>query len=324
MGRRARRTNWRPKFAVDVAIFVAFAAGALYLGARFIPVTRSSDVAHYSAMRGHHGPVSSGKHAPGHGASAKPSSTAQSSPSTAPSLSPEQSAPPTPANPPGSVPSTPAWSPITSVSPGNVSCHYRQDTWSGNASSVGYSAGEIRATNGDLSSYSVVLNAHPGTTEVVGYPSEQCVTYSALSSKLASSFDITPPANSSGLDYEYAYDIWLTTAAAATAGNWSNDLELMIWTYVNGQVPSGSVAATLSDGSKVWVSGSDTTGTVSVVLPRNETTGTINIASIISQLTALGYVSAADTGILDVEFGIEAPYGGGQTFAVNGFSMTAG
>ena len=309
---------------MGAAIFVAFAAGAFYLGARLIPVTRSSDVAHYSAIRGHHAPGSNGKHAPSHGASARPSSTAPPSPSAAPSVSPKQSAPATPTNPPPSASSAPGWSPITSVSAGNVSCHYQQDTWSGNASSVGYSAAEIRATNGDLSSFSVVLNAHPGTTAVVGYPSEQCVTYSALSSKLASSFDITPPANSSGLDYEYAYDIWLTTAAAATTNNWSNDLELMIWTYVHGQVPSGSVAATLSDGSKVWVSGSNSTGTVSVVLPRNETTGTINIASIISQLKALGYVSAADTGILDVEYGIEAPYGGGQTFAVNGFSVTSG
>ncbi|MGH3303397.1 MAG: GH12 family glycosyl hydrolase domain-containing protein, partial [Streptosporangiaceae bacterium] len=205
-------------------------------------------------------------------------------------------------------------SPITSVPAGNVSCSYRQDTWSGDASSVGYSADETQATNGDLASYSVLLNAHPGTTEVVGYPSEQCILYSALSSSLTSSFDIRPPANSSRLDYEYAYDIWVTTAQAATSYNWSNDLELMIWTYVNGQVPSGSDVATLTDGSKVWMSGNSTTGTVSVVLPKNESIGTVDIAGVISQLKARGYITAADNGILDVEYGIEAPYGGGQTF----------
>jgi hypothetical protein len=148
--------------------------------------------------------------------------------------------------------------------------------------------------------------------------------YRAIPTTLTSSFNITPPADSSGLDYEYAYDIWLTSSSAATAADWSNDLELMIWTYVNGQVPAGSVAATLSDGSKVWVRGDNTTGTVSVVLPQNETSETVNIASIISQLKSLGYITSADTGILDVEYGIEAPYGGGQTFAVNGFSVTAG
>jgi hypothetical protein len=204
-----------------------------------------------------------------------------------------------------------------------VSCNYQTDTWSGDASSVGYSASEKQASNGNLASFSVVLNANKGTTEVVGYPSDQCITYSALPSTLTSSFDISPPASSSGLDYEYAYDIWLTTASAAENNNWNNDLELMIWNYVNGQVPAGSVAGTLSDGSKVWVAGNNSTGTVSVVLPKNETSATINIASVISQLKAGGWVTSADNGILDVEYGIEAPYGGGKTFGVNGFSVTS-
>jgi len=182
---------------------------------------------------------------------------------------------------------------------------------------------KTQATNGDLASFTVILNANKGNTEVVGYPSDQCILYEALPSTLTSSFDQTPPANSSGLDYEYAYDIWLTTASAATSYNWSNDLELMIWTNVNGQVPAGSVVGTLSDGSKVWVRGNNTTGTVSVVLPKNETIGTVDLASIISQLKSKGYITSADTGILDVEYGIEAPYGGGQTFKVNGFSVTS-
>jgi hypothetical protein len=204
-----------------------------------------------------------------------------------------------------------------------VACNYGPDTWSGDASSVGYSVSENSATNGDLASFSVNLNANKGNTEVVGYPSVQCLVYKAIPSTLTSSFDITPPADSSGLDYEYAYDIWLTTASAAAASNWNNDLELMIWTYVNGQQPAGSVAGTLSDGSKVWVRGNNSTGTVSVVLPKNETSGTVDIGSIISQLRADGYITSADTGDLDVEYGIEAPYGGGQTFKVNGFSVTA-
>ncbi len=97
----------------------------------------------------------------------------------------------------------------------------------------------------------------------------------------------------------------------------------MIWTYVNGQVPSGSDVATLTDGSKVWMSGNSTTGTVSVVLPKNESIGTVDIAGVISQLKARGYITAADNGILDVEYGIEAPYGGGQTVGGNAFSVTA-
>ncbi len=202
-----------------------------------------------------------------------------------------------------------------------VSCDYQVDTWSGDASSVGYSVDKLSSTNGNPASYSVKIDANKGTTEVVGYPSVQCLLYSAMPSTLTSSFNITPPAASSGLDYEYAYDIWLDTAANAEKPDWSGQFELMIWNYVNGQVPAGSEKGTLSDGSKVYVRGTDTAGTVSVVLPQNETKGTVDIASIVSQLKAKGYISSIENGILDVEYGIEAPYGGGQTFTVNSLSV---
>jgi hypothetical protein len=182
---------------------------------------------------------------------------------------------------------------------------------------------ELSDANGKSASFSVRLNAHPGTTEVVGYPSDQCLIYSALPGSLTSSYHVTPPANSSGLDYEFAYDIWLTSASAASSSNWDNDLELMIWTHVNGQRPAGSKVASLGDGSAVWFAGNkgSNSGMVSVVLPPNATSGTVNIASIIAQLKSLGYVPSSDNGILDVEYGIEAPYGGGNTFAVNAFSV---
>ncbi len=167
------------------------------------------------------------------------------------------------------------------------------------------------------------LNANHGTTEVVGYPSDQCLIFSALPHSLTSSYRVTPPANSSGLDYEFAYDIWLTSAPAAASYNWNNDLELMIWTYVNGQRPAGSRAVTLHDGSAVWFAGTmgSNDSTVSVVLPSNTTSGTVDIAGIVAQLKARGYIPSSDDGILDVEYGIEAPYGGGNTFAVNALTV---
>lgn len=152
--------------------------------------------------------------------------------------------------------------------------------------------------------------------------------YEAMPANLNSSFRITPPTSSSGLVYEYAYDIWLTTASAATSFNWDNDLELMIWTYNNGQAPIGywdtsahTPTATLPDGSKIYTGGDNSTGTVSVLLPSNMTSGNINIASLVTQLKALGYVNSGYNGILDVEYGIEAPYGGNQTFTVNSVSL---
>jgi hypothetical protein len=64
--------------------------------------------------------------------------------------------------------------------------------------------------------------------------------------------------------------------------------------------------------------------TVSVVLPPNTTSGTADIAGIAAQLKACGFIPSSDDGILDVEYGIEAQYGGGVTFAVNGVIPSAG
>ena len=49
--------------------------------------------------------------------------------------------------------------------------------------------------------------------------------------------------------------------------------------------------------------------------------GTVNISNVVAQLKSLGYVSTSYNGILDVEYGVEAPYGGGQTFAVKSLSV---
>jgi len=243
--------------------------------------------------------------------SASPSSRSSASPSASParrksSPSPSTSAPPPPA------------------SSGSYNCHYQTDTWSGDASSVGYSVQKISADDGKTARFSVRLNANHGTTEVVGYPSDQCLIYSALPHSLTSSYHVTPPANSSGLDYEFAYDIWLTTASAAASYNWNNDLELMIWTYVRSQRPAGSKVATLRDGSAVWFAGTkgSNNSIVAVVLPSNTTSGTVDIAGIVAQLKARGYIPSSDDGILDVEYGIEAPYGGDNTFAVNAVTVT--
>lgn len=202
----------------------------------------------------------------------------------------------------------------------DVTCSYQDDTWSGDASAVGYSVAKTAANDGNPASFSVELNANSSNTEVVGYPSDQCLLYSALPANLVSSYTTTPPTASNGLDYEFAYDIWLTTASSAKSSDWENDLELMIWTYTNGQVPAGSEKSTLPDGSHVWIDGDNKTGIVSVVLP-NSASGTVNISSLVGQLKARGYVAANYDGILDLEYGVEAPYGGGKTFTVNSMAV---
>jgi hypothetical protein len=315
------------RFKVAIAISVAALAGggggALYALAEgpgpALSLVNSDDHVHGCVSHKHAGDVAS-RHQRKcrRSATPVPSSGAPSSSSPSPSkASPSRSR-----RPPKPSPSSSSAPPP--VAAGNYDCQYQTDTWSGDASSVGYSVQKISASDGKKASFSVRLNADRGTTEVVGYPSDQCLIYTALPGSLTSRYEVTPPSGSSGLDYEFAYDIWLTTASAARSYNWDNDLELMIWTYVRGQRPAGSKVATLGDGSAVWFAGNkgSNNSTVSVVLPSNTTSGTVDIAGIVAQLKSRGYVPSSDDGILDVEYGIEAPYGGGNRFDVSALTVT--
>jgi hypothetical protein len=206
-----------------------------------------------------------------------------------------------------------------------ISCTYRDNTWDpGDASSLDYTVTDLSSKDGNPASFSVKLNAKAGTTRVVAYPDAQCILTESIPANLTSSYNITPPTSPSSMDYEFAYDFWINTATAIKSSDpWGNNQEIMIWTYNHGQTPSGKVEATLSDGSKVWGAGTTTNGasTISIVLPENETSGTVDLASILSELRTKGLINSADTGIDDVEYGIEAPYGAGQTFTVNSFSV---
>ena len=308
--------------AISVAALAGGGGGALYALAEG-PGPALSLVNSDGHVRGCAPDKHAGDVASGHQRKCRKSVTpAPSAVSGAPSSSPSKASPSRSRRPPSSSPSSSSAPPP--VAGGNYDCQYRTDTWSADASSVGYSVQKISASDGKKASYSVRLNADRGTTEVVGYPSDQCLIYTALPRSLTSRYEVTPPASSSGLDYEFAYDIWLTTASAARSYNWDNDLELMIWTYVRGQRPAGSKVATLGDGSAVWFDGTkgSNNSTVSVVLPSNKTSGTVDIAGIVGQLKARGYVPSSDDGILDVEYGIEAPYGGGNRFDVSALTVT--
>ena len=250
-----------------------------------------------------------------------PSPKSSSPSSTTPSASPTT----TPSASPSPTGGSSAWFTAGGTVPnGNLQLGYRDNVWSSDAAAAGYTFTDLSSSpnNSTLGNFSTKLNANPSNREVVAGPDLQGITYSAIPASLKSSFAVTPPANNTGLDYEYNYDIWLTTAAKAKAFDWSSDLELMIWTYTVSQTPAGSKVGTLPDGSAVWVAGNNVSGTVSIVLPRNETRGTVDITALVSELKAKGYVTSADNGILDVEYGIECPYGGGNTFGVNQFSVT--
>jgi hypothetical protein len=193
----------------------------------------------------------------------------------------------------------------------------------------GYTVDTTSSKDGNPASFDVKLNADSTNKNVIGFPADQCLLYSpTMPANLSSSYKITPPTSSTGLDYEYAYDIWINTPANLKSSDmWTGQTEIMYWVYNNGQTPAtgtGGPTKTLADGSKLWICDTTCDGysepIISIVAPSNSTSGTVNIQNLVSEVHSLGY-DTPETGIIDVEFGIEGPYGGGQTFAVNSFSL---
>jgi hypothetical protein len=91
---------------------------------------------------------------------------------------------------------------------------------------------------------------------VQSFPSSQYTFSSPVEiskfSSLTSEFGLKNPPTGRGLDYEFAYDIWIN-------GYGGNDhTELMIWEYNDGQTPAGSNVGTVTlDGARwfVWLGG---------------------------------------------------------------------
>ena len=209
----------------------------------------------------------------------------------------------------------------------NIGCEYTSHS---TANVNGYTVNELSHTDGNPASFSVQLNANPTNKNVIGYPADQCLLYSpTMPANLTSSYKITPPANSTGLDYEYAYDIWINTPANINSSNaWTGQTEIMYWVYNNGQRPATGTDGpikTLPDGSALWYCSTTCDNysepIISIVAPQNTTSGTLNIPNLINEIHSLGY-DVDQTGIIDVEFGVEVPYGGGQTFTVNSLSVS--
>jgi hypothetical protein len=207
-----------------------------------------------------------------------------------------------------------------------VSCEYTPHS---TANVNGYTVTGASFADGNPASFGVTLNADSNNRNVIGFPADQCLLYTpTMPSDLTSSYSITPPAHSNGLDYEFAYDIWINTPANLRSSNvWNGQTEIMYWVYTNGQTPAtgtGSPIATLPDGSALWYCSTSCDNysepIISIVAPRNTTSGTLNITNLVGELHSLGY-DTAQTGIIDVEFGIEAPFGGGQVFKVNSLSV---
>jgi hypothetical protein len=136
---------------------------------------------------------------------------------------------------------------------------------------------------------------------------------SSLSS-ITSTFAETSPGT--GI-YEDAYDIWLN--GIATSGS----TEVMIWNDNHGQVPAGSLQATVTiDGRSyaVWRTGSY----IAFVASTNFTSGTMNLLAFFQWLMAKSWIPA-NTTLGQVDYGAELVSTNGvpATFTYSGFSVNA-
>lgn len=163
-------------------------------------------------------------------------------------------------------------------------------------------------------------------TSVKSYPATQ-VTYTLANgmpepsadfgTTLTSAFTNVVPSGA-GQDYEYAVDDWLADPAKPS---WTNDLEVMIWTHTNGQVPAGSDTGThYTDPAgmnwEVWTAGGATTvspvSTVSFVRATNTDNGTIDRMGFYGYLQSHGMLSSV-YGIDQTNYGLEICSTGGAT-----------
>ncbi|WP_300604716.1 hypothetical protein [Trebonia sp.] len=175
--------------------------------------------------------------------------------------------------------------------------------------------------------WSVSADMPAANTAVVSYPDTQVIytttsdTPNSLShfSSITSSFTESMP---SGGDNEAAYDIW--TGDAAT-GNYAE--EIMIWVDDHRTTtPLGTDLGTATfDGQtfQIWDSvAKGAKGTISFLLEGNETSGTVDVLSMLNYLARNGYIPG-DSGLNQIDFGWEICSTGGvpETFTMSRYTI---
>jgi Glycosyl hydrolase family 12 len=162
------------------------------------------------------------------------------------------------------------------------------------------------------------MNNDSGNGAVKTYPNAQRdfsePAISSLSS-VTSTFAETSPGT--GI-YEDAYDIWLN--GVATSGS----TEVMIWTQNQGQVPSGSVVATVSLDGRSWTVWKTSGNYIAFVATSNFTSGTMNLLAFFQWIIGQGWIPAGST-LGQVCYGAELVSTNGvpATFTFSDFSVNA-
>lgn len=178
-----------------------------------------------------------------------------------------------------------------------------------------------KLTSHSPGNWSVAARMPAGNTAVVSYPDVQQLytrtndTPRPVSSfkRIVPRFTVHGPGSGHGNDYEWAFDIW-------TAHQ-----EIMIWTDVHGQVPSGNRKGGVTImGTRYRLWADSDKSTVSLVLARNRASGKIHLLGDLRWLMAHHYMPA-NSGIDIIEFGAEICSTGGVTrsFSVTRYGITS-
>jgi hypothetical protein len=153
------------------------------------------------------------------------------------------------------------------------------------------------------SNWGVASTQPAGNTAVQTYPSVQ-KNYSNIPIRdfagIRNGFTAHLPAQTTGLDAEWADDVWLNRY----------HIEVMIWVNNHGQRPAGSVvtqATIFGQHFSVWNGGSDWT----FQLDHNETSGVTHILASIEFLIRHHDIPASVT-MTQVNFGVEVASTGGR------------
>ena len=145
---------------------------------------------------------------------------------------------------------------------------------------------------------------------VQSYPSSQYTFRSPVEistfSRLTSQFGLESPPSGRGLDYEFAYDIWINGYGG------KKHTEMMIWEFNHGQRPAGSKVGTVSlDGAtwEVWKSGRVGKGDGDIVTFVNKVrtkSGTTDLLAFSRYAARKGWLSGGNNAHLwQVDWGAE-------------------
>ena len=169
------------------------------------------------------------------------------------------------------------------------------------------------------------MNNDSGDGAVKTSPNVQETWYptpTALSSwkSITSRFSDVPPGSGPGYGtWEFEYDIWLNGLADA------NSTEIMIWTYNNGQAPSGSPVGSFTDAGQTYVvyRSPPPNKYIAFVALNGSLSGHVNLLDFFRYAINKGWMPASSK-LYQICHGVElvSTNGKREKFAVDNFSVT--